>query len=228
MDVRKISCIAVVAMLADLWLPRLVAAQDYQREIDRLAEEVAASAESAGLKNIAVMDFTDLQSNVQEIGRFMSEELTTSLVLKKRPFRTIDRANLRSILVEQKLTMTGLIDLDNVRKLKISGIDGLVAGTLTPLGDGIRITVKVIKIETAEYVGAARGVVPKTSTMDSLGTEIEGAGVSSSGPATQQSAGYKKGKYVVQDKTLRMTLKYLRKDSGSQARAIVLVESLRE
>ena len=73
-------------------LPAL--AQDYQRETDRLAEEIAAAVTKADLKNVAVMDFTDLQGNVQEIGRFMAEELTTSLVLQNRSFKTIDRANL--------------------------------------------------------------------------------------------------------------------------------------
>src|SRR4051812_34894093 len=93
-----------LVVVAVLVLPLPALGQDYQRETDRLAEEVATAVTKAELRNIAVMDFTDLQGNVQEIGRFMAEELTTSLVLQNRSFKTIDRANLRSILSEQKLT----------------------------------------------------------------------------------------------------------------------------
>jgi len=207
--------------------PQAAKAQDYQREIDRIAEEVAASVQKSGLKNIAVVDFTDLQGNVQEIGRFMAEELTTSLVLGERSFKTIDRANLRNILSEQKLTMTGLVNPENAKKLKISGVDGLVTGTLTPFGESIRLTIKVISVETAQIVGAARGVVPKTSSMESLGTAIEDSPVSA-GSSPAPSVPSRKGRYVFQDTTLRVTLKFFRKDSSNRVKAIFLVEYLKE
>ncbi|HVT56993.1 MAG TPA: CsgG/HfaB family protein [Thermoanaerobaculia bacterium] len=178
-------------------------------------------------------DFTDLQGNVQEIGRFMAEELTTSLVLQNRAFKTIDRANLRSILDEQKLTMTGLVNPENARKLKISGVDGLIRGTLTPFGDGIRITVQIIAVETAQIVGAARGVVPKTSAMENLGGAIEDpVGSPSSGPRVPSrfspSPQAKKGKYVFHDGTLRVTLRSFRKNSENRIAAIFLVENLKD
>lgn len=206
---------------------RAAQAQDYQREIDRIAEEVAASVQKSGLKNIAVVDFTDLQGNVQEIGRFMAEELTTSLVLGERSFKTIDRANLRSILSEQKLTMTGLVNPENAKKLKISGVDGLVTGTLTPFGESIRLTIKVISVETAQIVGAARGVVPKTSSMESLGNAIEEAPASASN-SSPPVVPPKRGKYVFQDASLRVTLKYFKKDSSDRVKAIFLVESIKD
>jgi curli biogenesis system outer membrane secretion channel CsgG len=202
-------------------------AQDYQREFDRIAEEVAAAVQKSGLKNIAVVDFTDLQGNVQEIGRFMAEELTTSLVLGQRSFKTIDRANLRNILAEQKLTMTGLINPDNAKKLRISGVDGLVTGTLTPFGESIRLTVKVVSAETAQIVGAARGVVPKTSSMESLGNAIEDSSAPV-GSSPHQSAPPKKGKYVFQDANLRVTLKYFKRDSADRVKAIFLIEPIKD
>jgi len=228
-----ISCRAtaglLVAIAAFTLLPP-AAAQDYQRETDRLAEEIAASVTKSQLRNVAVMDFTDLQGNVQEIGRFIAEELTTSLVLQSRSFKTIDRANLRNILAEQKLTMTGLINPENARKLKISGVDGLIRGTLTPFGDGIRITIQIIAVETAEIVGAARGVVPKTSAMDNLGGVIEdsaGSAGATTSTSSQSVGQVKKNKYVFQDGTLRVTLRYFRKDTDNKIKAVFLIENLK-
>jgi|GEM_PF-2129997 len=218
-----------LVLLAVLVLPASAKPQDYQHEIDRLAGEVAGIVAKAGIKNVAVVDFTDLKGNVQEIGRFIAEELTTSLVLSERPFKTIDRANLRTILEEQKLSMTGLMSPENTKKLKVSGVEGLVRGTLTPFGESFRLTIQVIAVENAQIVGAARGTVPKTNAMESLGDAIESSmGSSSTGGVNQGPPSLpKKGKYVFQDKTIRVTLRYFRKDSADRVKAIFLIENIK-
>ena len=225
----KQSRILVLALLVVILLPASAKPQDYQHEIDRLAAEVAGIVAKAELKNVAVVDFTDLKGNVQEIGRFIAEELTTSLVLSERPFKTIDRANLRTILEEQKLSMTGLMSPENTKKLKISGVDGLVRGTLTPFGESFRLTIQVIAVENAQIVGAARGTIPKTNAMENLGDAIEpSAGPSSTGgPSQGPSSLPRKGKYVSQDKNIRVTLRYFRKDSADRVKAILLIENIK-
>jgi len=163
------------------------------------------------------------------MGRFIAEELTTSLVLSERPFKTIDRANLRMILEEQKLSMTGLMSPENAKKLKVSGVDGLVRGTLTPFGESFRLTIQVIAVENAQIVGAARGTVPKTNAMESLGDAIESsAGTSGTGRLNQsQPSPPKKGRNIFQDKSIRVTLRYFRKDSADKIKAIFLIENVK-
>jgi hypothetical protein len=129
-------------------------------------------------------------------------------------------------------SMTGLIDPQTAKKLRLSGVDGLVRGSLTPVGDGIRLTIQVIAVETAQIVGAARGVVPKTSAMDNLGGAIKDSPEGSApgpkaGSAPSGSGAAKRGKYVSEDGTLRVTLQLFRKsDSDSTAKAAFLVENL--
>jgi len=203
--------------------------QDYQQQVDRLAEDIAATVTKLDLKNIAVLDFTDLQGHTQELGRFLAEELTTSLVLKERSFKTIDRSNLRSILQEQKLSMTGLQSPSDAKKLKVGGVDGLVRGTITPFGESIRLTLQVITVENGTIVGAARGTVPKTSAMESLGSNVESMSDTSPDGNTTSASASKPGKATVfQDKTLRVTLKYFRKSTNESIKAIFLVENLRD
>lgn len=213
--------VSAISMLC----PRPSASQEFQREIDRIAEEISTTAAKAELKNVAVLDFTDLQGNVQELGRFMAEELTISLVLKERPFKTIDRANLRNILLENKLSATGLINPENAKKLKISGVDGLIRGTLTPYGESIRLTIQIIAVETAEIVGAARGIVPKTSAMDNLGEAIDSVSQPDPGQSSAGPSSSRKG-LSFQNNSLRITLTYFRKDSGNAIKAIFLIENL--
>src|SRR5437899_296918 len=53
---------------------------------------------SAGKKTVAVVDFTDLQGNVTELGRYLAEEFSTALVEEPRSFDVIDRIHLKVIL----------------------------------------------------------------------------------------------------------------------------------
>jgi TolB-like protein len=224
---KRTTLVSVGLLLLILLYPIPVQSQDYQQQIDRLAEEIAATVTKVGLKNIAVLDFTDLQGNTPELGRFLAEELTTSLVLKDRSFKTIARSNLRTIIQEQKLSATGIINPDDIKRLKISGVDGLIRGTITRFEESIRITLQVIAVENGQIVGAARGTVPKTSAMEGLGSNIESS--SDSSPRDGGSSSRPTVKSLVsKDKDLRVSIKFLRKSADSKVKAIFLFENLRD
>lgn len=108
---------------------------------------------------IAVIDFGDLEGNPKgELGKYIAEQLTVNLVTTKRSFSVLDRANLKKILAEHKLTSQGLIDPENAKKLgQFAGVDALILGTMVPKGTkSVGITAKIITTDTAEIVGAAR------------------------------------------------------------------------
>ncbi len=112
----------------------------YENEIDNFSTDMIKKINSRGNIRIAVTDFTNLQGNVTELGRFIAEEISVSLVRKDVLFNIIDRTHLKSIIKEHKLSETGIIDPQTARKLgKIAGVDALVTGTLTPFGDSVRL-----------------------------------------------------------------------------------------
>ena len=51
----------------------------YEKEIKNLSAFMGGQITSAGKKTIAVVDFTDLQGNVTELGRFLAEEILTEI-----------------------------------------------------------------------------------------------------------------------------------------------------
>lgn len=141
----------------------------YEREIDTLASTLATSISNHGKKVIAVVDFTDLQGNVNELGRFVAEELSGDLIGKAKRFDVVDRNHLKSIMAENKLSMSGLVDPATIKKLgKIAGADTLVTGSLTPFGDSIRISCKAIDTSTAKVIGVAKGDIAKTAAIANL------------------------------------------------------------
>jgi len=135
----------------------------YEKEIKNISQELAKKIEEAGKKSIAVVDFNDLQGNITELGRFLAEEFSTALVTTGKGFEVVDRTHLKSILAEHKLSFTGLIDPQTARKLgRIAGVEAIVIGTITPFGDSVRISVKVLVTDTAKVVTASTGNIAKT------------------------------------------------------------------
>jgi len=131
-------------------------AQDLDSSITRLAGSLSARISKAGIKKVSVVDFTDLEGHEIEIGRFIAEQLSVSLVNGDKGFTVLDRANLKIILDEHHLTSTGLFDPSKVRELgKFAGVDAIVRGSITPLGRSLSITSEVISVETTEVVAMA-------------------------------------------------------------------------
>ena len=80
------------------------------KEIKALASTLAENLAKTPNKSVAVVDFTDLQGNVTELGRFLAEEISVALANTDRGIEVIDRTHLKALLREHKLASTGVID----------------------------------------------------------------------------------------------------------------------
>ena len=168
-----------ILILFLLFPPLVVSAGTYEEELQGLSLKIAKNIERSGKRTVAVVDFTDLQGNVTELGRFIAEELSANLVSLKKGFRVIDRLHLKSIIAEHKLSTSWFLEPKAVEKFgKISGVDAIVTGTVTPFGDSVRVSAKVITTDTAEVIAAATGNIAKTKAIEGLlarGIETTGA-----------------------------------------------------
>jgi TolB-like protein len=177
LDYLLLFVFAVMFSFSSLW-----ASTGYETEIDNISKTMADKIADSGKKKVAVVDFTDLQGNVTELGRFIAEEFSTSLLIARKGFTVIDRTHLKTLLKEHKLSAKGLIDPATAKKLgKIAGVEALITGTLTPLGESVKITVKLLDTETAALIDANRGNIPMTGAIKKL---METGVGSSTGPKT--------------------------------------------
>jgi len=147
----------------------------YEKEINSLSEALAEKIVVSGKKTLAVVDFTDLQGNVTELGRFLAEEFSVTLAGLGKGFEIVDRTHLKSIVSEHKLSLTGIIDPKTARQLgKIAGVEAIITGTITPFGDSVRLTVKALDTETARLIIGTKGNIAKTKAIEELlAREIE-------------------------------------------------------
>jgi curli biogenesis system outer membrane secretion channel CsgG len=157
----KIIIAFILAVLFFLSCP--LSSMAYEKEIKKLSASMTNHIIQVSMKTIAVVDFTDLQGSVTELWRFLAEEFSVALAGAGKGFEIVDRTHLRSILKEHKLSSAGIIDTQTARKLgKIAGVQALIAGTITPFGDSIRLSVKVLDTETAKVISATAGNTAKT------------------------------------------------------------------
>jgi TolB-like protein len=152
--------ISIIFIVLSLLLLISNASIAYEKEIKTISTTIADGVSKAGKKTIAVVDFTDLQGNITELGRFVAEELSVNLTTMAKGFKVIDRIHLKTILIEHKLSMSDLVDPNTVKQLgKIAGVDAIVTGTVTPFEDSIRVSVKVIATDTAKILGVVNNFV---------------------------------------------------------------------
>lgn len=157
-------------------------AQDIDTELGKLADNLAGQIKDQGKKKVTVLDFTDLQGGSSELGKYIAEQLTVDLVMDRKGFSVLDRANLKSILAEHSLTAKGLIDPDTAKKLgQFAGVDAIILGTITPKDKNIALTAKIITTDTAEIVGAAKAAFLTNDTSQQL-QAMPAANNNASGP----------------------------------------------
>lgn len=172
----------LLTIIAVLHCPLALA---YEEEIKGITADMAGKIADARMKTIAVADFTDLQGNVTELGRFLAEEFSVSLAGAGTHFEVVDRIHLKSIIRENKLSATGLIDPKTARQLgKIAGVQALITGTVTPFGDNVRVAVKILDTETAKIIGASTANIAKTKAID----ELLARGIETGSPYQQPSS----------------------------------------
>lgn len=165
------------------------------------AAALAAKIVAANRKKVAVVDFTDLQGHATQLGRFIAEELSIALAEDTRQFQVIDRTSIRVILQENKLASEGIIDPATARKLgQIAGVDTLVTGTITPLGDSVHVGLKALDTQSAMVISGLTVEIPRTKAInDLLESAAEGSargGGDPPNPATVSSAAFRAGDFL--------------------------------
>jgi len=148
-------------------------AQGYEDDLRTIATSLTASLEEANQHSSTVLDFTDLQGSPTELGRFLAQELSDKLVAASKKISVVDRANLQVLLREHNLSVEGLINPESIQKIgNLIGIDTVIVGTTTPLGDTIRLSVRAISVEKGKIVASQSMNLPATGPILALSGRV--------------------------------------------------------
>jgi len=162
-------CWALATTLALVTVSPALAAGPELAAVTAEAPALLQRLERAHVGSVAVVDFTDLGGRTTELGRFLAEKLSGELANGSSDIRVIDRLNLAAVLKEHKLEASGLTDPKTLHEIgKISGVEALVTGQMTALGDRIQVTVLAIQTESAQTLASHEIEIPRTETIAAL------------------------------------------------------------
>jgi len=147
-------------------LPAL--AQDIRAGVEQLAAQIAKGAPEGKQLRVAVADFPDLQGVTSDFGRFVASRLTTRLAQDRR-FLVIERQRLGQVLAELKFSMSDLVDPAKAKQLgKMVGVEAIVVGAVSDLGNQVDIDARLIEIETNRMLLGASVTISRDPTVTEL------------------------------------------------------------
>ena len=162
--------VAFVLFFIFLKVGYVSAAADLDSGISELAQQISKNMTETGKKKIAIVEFSDLDGNITAFGQFLAEELITKLfMISPGQFEVVERRQLMKVLKEQRLTMSGLFDTKAMESVgKILGIDAIVTGSITDLGNTVKVNARLIGVDTAKVFAVAATSIPKVGTVANL------------------------------------------------------------
>lgn len=158
------------------------AASNLEEGVNQLAGQISKSMQEKQSRKIAIIDFSDLNGRVTALGQFLAEELTTQLfMIAPGKFEVVERRQLLKLQEELALGQKGLIEEKSIKKMgRILGVDAIVTGSMTDLGNTVKINARLIGVESAKVFAVAATDIPKTGMVADLMAmkEVEAQGES--------------------------------------------------
>lgn len=142
--------------------------QTIDEQLEKIVKEISRNMSRQQKWKIAVVEFSGINGQTGNLGKFISEELTTRLFSDGR-FQVIERQLISSVLAEHKLSMTGLLDAKSTKKVgAILGVDVIVTGTIADIGPAFKINARTIAVDTGGVFSVASAVLPKNEQINQL------------------------------------------------------------
>lgn len=172
---RLRNLIMVVSLFAGLLLGGCASSKKQTQDVsnldaqlDDLVKQIVLSLSQNQKTKIAVIEFSDIQGNVTNLGRFLAEELTTRLY-RTGQFDVVERQLLNKLMKEHQLSLSGMIDENSAVALgKILGVNAIASGSTTDLGSSVKINARLISAETGKVFSVASVSIFKDDTIRKL------------------------------------------------------------
>jgi len=123
---------------------------------------------------VAVFPFEDANARTEltKLGQTLTEMLITALIQSNR-FNVMERVQLEKILKEQSLSQTGVIDTETAIEVgKLSGLEGVVVGSISQLKSSIEADARLIEVETGRALAAASANVNNVDDIRGLANNL--------------------------------------------------------
>ena len=135
-----------------------------------LAGQIVQKTSAADRTKIAVLPFQNADGTCSVLSTYIVDELTLALFsVPDSKLTLIERSQLEALIAELTIGESGLLNPATTKELgNVSGVEALALGTITIIGDTVRITARLVATDTAQTISAAAISVPKTEAVSKL------------------------------------------------------------
>ena len=110
------------------------------------------------MTSLLISNLSDFEGNEQNLGKFLSEDLSYKILNSSKEINLIDRSKLDKLIREQNLSAAGLLDQETIVGLgEMIGIEAIVTGKYQVSGDNVKIWIRVIDIEKGVLLLSEKG-----------------------------------------------------------------------
>ena len=128
--------------------------------MDNLFREVNLSLTVEQLATLAIVPFVQQGSKESLLTELLNQIALDSLSRNKN-ITVLDRSNLDSIIEEQKLSLSGLVDTNKALEIgQLLSAKYMLTGNVIPMSHSIVIFARVINVETGEVESVSQVIVP--------------------------------------------------------------------
>ncbi len=133
--------------------------------LQKVAKELGKEIRSLDKPRVAMLSFPYHNGKISSGSSILCERLTTYMA-ELKGIRLIERNLLKSLLEEQHLSETGIVDASAARAIgKVLDVDVIVTGTLDDLNDELtELNARAIKTGSGEVLAAAHATIQRTWT----------------------------------------------------------------
>ena len=146
------------------------AAESLEAGVTELAVTIVEESQAENRHSIAVAPFPHADGSLSVLSNYLVDELVLALfAIPDNNMQIVERSQLEMIFSEMDLSSTGRIDVSTAVELgRLHGVDALVIGSITTLGDSIRVIARMIETDTGRVFSSAATTIPKTETTSEL------------------------------------------------------------
>lgn len=138
--------------------------------LGQLAQAIVEKSNAADRTTIAILPFANTDGTCSVLSNYIVDELTLRLFsVPDSKLEIVERSQLEALLAEMKTGSSGLLNPETTKQLgNLSGVSALALGTITVIGDQVRVNARLVATDTGKTISAAAVNIPKTSAIEEL------------------------------------------------------------
>jgi len=142
-------------------------ASQLESELKLLANSIVENSVTAEKKAIAVLPFPNTNGTCTELSNYLVDELTNYMFQSAvGKVEIVERSQMDAIFSE---IGNDSLDPESLKKLgNVSGVEGLVIGKLTTIGNDLRINARIIATDSGKIFSSAAVSIARTAGVDEL------------------------------------------------------------